>query len=191
LELRFQIKAIVTDPLIAKRLIFVAEQKVKARLEALKKEQWLDERNPKRVNPEDRLKEQKAALKHMESAILAERPSLADKKGRLRRLEIKEVATIAGMERDYDIVYSYLCEAAHSSARYLEEMASLDEHGHFTGFKYPQRDERLLTFRLSGAGLHLDNLVTTAEILKIDVPSGISELRARHLELEAKLRTEH
>jgi hypothetical protein len=187
-ELRFKIKAIVIDPLIAKRLIFLGEQKIKMRLEALKKEKWLYEKNPNRANPEERLKAQDAALISIERDILSERPSLEDKKGRLRRLDIKEVATIAGMKTDYDVVYSYLCEATHSSAQYLEEMVTLNEQGHFTGFKYPERDERLLTFCLSGTALHLDNLETTAEILKKDKPSEMSELRGKNLELQKKLR---
>lgn len=124
----------------------------------------------------------------MEKDILAERPELKDKHGRLRRLEIKELATIAEMQTDYQIVYSYLCDAAHSSSRYLQEMESSDANGKFVGFSYPQIDQHMLRYCRSGTGLHLDNLKSTAEILKTKLPDDFAESVEQHQALRTKLK---
>jgi hypothetical protein len=184
LELRFQIQAIAKDDIAAKRLIFQGEKKVRERLEALKAETWLDKKNPHRADVENRFKAQDAEVKRLEADILTERPELADKKGRLPKLGLEDLAKIAIMTREYKIVYSSLCEAAHSSAKYLEEMGSFDENGNFIGFMYPERDPALLTFCLGGTGLHLDNLETTAAILKMVPPSELELLRNRNAELK-------
>jgi hypothetical protein len=188
LELRFQIHAIIADPFVAKRLIFRAEKNVKARLAALEKEEWLHDANPNRQPPQDRLEIQTASLDAMEKDILAERPALKNKHGRLKSIEIKELATIAEMKTDYEIVYSYLCDAAHSSSRYLEEMGSADGNSKFIGFSYPHIDQHILRYCHSGAGLHLDNLKSTADILKTKLPTEFAKLAEQHQTLRTKLK---
>jgi hypothetical protein len=184
-ELRFQIKAITKDLVTAKRLIVIAQRKLRARLEATAKEL-----SGKNLQAEQSKVWSNDEIKLVERQILAERPDLADKKDRLRTLTIKELARLADMQTDYEIGYSYLCEVAHSSAQNLEEMVSLDEQGNFIGFEYRQNTRDLLSFCFGGAALHLGNLAGTVDILRIGPPPRFDQLNERHKELEERLTTQ-
>jgi hypothetical protein len=187
-ELRFQTEAIFKDPVIGARLILKAEELEGKRLEAISKQQRSEGEDPHRAQRELRLKNLPEDLRRMEAQILAQRGDLADKSGRLRPLTIKKLAEVADMATDYVIIYSYLCEATHSSARYLDEMIEYDENGRFAGFGYQQNKKDLLVCCFTAAELHLNNLIRTVQVLKTTPPPGLEQLDNAHRRLEDQLR---
>jgi hypothetical protein len=186
-ELRFQVEAIFKDPTTGARLILKAEELEGKRYEAISKRQRADAEDPHRSQRELRIKNLPDELRRMEAQILAQRGDLAGKTGRLRPIPIKKLAEIADMTTDYEIAYSYLCEATHSSARYLDEMIQYNAQGHFAGFEYKQNRKHLLVSCFTAAALHMGNLIRTVEMLKLATPPGLDRLNDVHRRLEEHL----
>jgi hypothetical protein len=167
LEIEFQLAAISHKPDLTDRLVRENEIYRKKRLENLL-EHGIE--LPAGVQRED----VEAEIRHLELQ------QAVSGKGTLKK---RELAELGGSLKDYDTLYSYLCDVDHVTPTGLAEYLEVDPSNGTAKLRYGTSPYPIYYAFLWTSSILLKSIAIVSVILEKDVPKAFEDLNRRHTSL--------